>query len=242
VQHLVQTRLARELPLFFTQILEIGDDGMRDRGNQHPQLGERGYGARVVAQARALGARRLKERQHLGLEERADGLDILLRQPVLNPTAAARAHGRGTSGEQPVIRGDFHRFRPAAAAPGELGDESLGLNAELVADAVNLVVDGFHRNAFQDDGRQIVLENGTEDAAQDGNDQQPEKNRGQQAAEMESAVEEDEREGEQAEPEVAAHPGLGSSQSHDGDFFARAEQPGVNHEAEAGEAEDQADG
>src|SRR2546429_1349690 len=44
------------------------------------------------------------------------------------------------------------------------------------------------------------------------------------SAEMKSAVEQNQREAEQAEPEMAAHPGLRASYSPDGKLLARSEE------------------
>ena len=58
---------------------------------------------------------------------------------------------------------------------------------------------------------------------------------------MEAGVKKDQRIAEEAQPDMAAHPGLRPAHAPDRIFFAKAEQRGKNHEPVAGAAVNQAD-
>src|SRR5260370_35423105 len=59
---------------------------------------------------------------------------------------------------------------------------------------------------------------------------------------MKSAVKKNHRQSKEAEPEMAAHPGLCASDAPRGDAFARAKKRCKNHEAETDESEREPDG
>src|SRR5207244_5208567 len=71
---------------------------------------------------------------------------------------------------------------------------------------------------------------------------QPHQHPGECAAEVEAAVEKNQRKAEKAEPEMAAHPGLRAAEAPDGDAFAGAQCGGEEHEGESKNAEEQANG
>src|SRR5205085_5882376 len=62
----------------------------------------------------------------------------------------------------------------------------------------------------------------------------------ERAAEMKTAVQEDQGKAERPKPEVPAHPGGGASYAPDGKFLTQAEQSGEKHQQEAGDTVDQA--
>ena len=87
-----------------------------------------------------------------------------------------------------------------------------------------------------------MLQRRAEDAAEHSNEEQPHHDARERAAEMKSPVEKNDWQGQKPEPEMAAHPGLRAADPPRGDAFARAKERGKNHEAETGDAENQADG
>src|SRR5258708_32193592 len=87
-----------------------------------------------------------------------------------------------------------------------------------------------------------MLKNTAEHAARDGNDEQPHQHARERAAEVKSTVKKNDWQGEKAEPEEDAHPGLRAADAPRGDAFTRAKKRRENDEAETDEAENQAHG
>ena len=78
-------------------------------------------------------------------------------------------------------------------------------------------------------------------AAGEHEDKQPHQHARQRATEVKAAVQQNQREAEKSEPQVAAHPGLRPSDAPDGEFLAQAQQAGEQHEGEADDAVSQAE-
>jgi hypothetical protein len=115
-----------------------------------------------------------------------------------------------------------------------------GFLCQLAAHPVNLLVNRLHGKLRGVDAWNEVLQRGSENSAGEKKNKQPHHDASERAAEMKAAMEKDERKAEKSQPQMAAHPGLRSSNSPDGKLLAQPQQSGKQHEAESNDAECQA--
>ena len=66
----------------------------------------------------------------------------------------------------------------------------VGFGTQHSADVGNFIVDGFQRNVGSHHAGNVVLDDRAQDAAEDGEDEEPHQNLRKRAAEMKSTVEE----------------------------------------------------
>ena len=97
----------------------------------------------------------------------------------------------------------------------------------------NFLVNRFHGHFARHHARHVVLQRGAKNSAGHNNDEQRHQNRRQAVSVAKSGVKHDQRQTQQAEPQMPAHPGLRASDSPDRNFFARTQQRGKDHERES---------
>ncbi len=95
---------------------------------------------------------------------------------------------------------------------------------QLAAYPVNLLVDRLHGKLRGVDAWHEVLQRGSQNSAGENENKKPHQDAGERPAEVKSAVEENQRKAEKAQPQMAAHPGLRSSDSPDGKLLAQPQQ------------------
>ena len=103
--------------------------------------------------------------------------------------------------------------------------ESCGLGVELRHHRVDLLVDRFVRDLDHHQPGQELLHDDPEDAAQDDEGEQHHEDNGQKAAQLEPGMKPDQREAEQAEPEMSLHPRCGSSEAPGRNFATKTQAP-----------------
>src|SRR2546426_2421307 len=104
----------------------------------------------------------------------------------------------------------------------------------------DFVVDGFERSIGRHDARQIMLQDCAEDAATNDNNQEPHQDSRERPAEVKAAVEEKDREAQQSEPEMTAHPGLRAAETPGRHTLSRAQKRRENHGREPDDAKEKA--
>ena len=112
---------------------------------------------------------------------------------------------------------------------------------QLAAHPVNLLVNRLHGKLRGVDAWNEVLQRCSQNSAGENKNKKPHQDAGQRSAEMKAAVEKNERKAEKSQPQMAAHPGLRSSDSPDGKLLAQPQQSGKQHEAESNDAVSQAE-
>ena len=120
-------------------------------------------------------------------------------------------------------------------------DQLRSFLGKLVAHAINLLVDGFHRQAFGVDARQVMLDERAKDSADENKQEQPHQHAGERTAKVKSAMQQDDRKTHEPKPEMAAHPRAGASNPPDRELLAQTKQSGEEHEGEAGDAVSEAE-
>ena len=85
-----------------------------------------------------------------------------------------------------------------------------------------------------------MLQDCAEDAATNDNNQEPHQDSRERPAEVKAAVEEKDREAQQSEPEMTAHPGLRAADTPGGHTLSRPQKRRENHEREPDDAEEKA--
>jgi hypothetical protein len=101
---------------------------------------------------------------------------------------------------------------------------------------VHLADEGLERHALGHDVREVLLERQPEESAQGHDREQDHERRRERPAEPKAGVEEDERDGEDAEPDVQLHPGPRRTETPGPDLLASGEQTGEQHRERAEDA------
>ena len=254
----MEALLEHELARFVADLLEIAQSGMRAGGKE--RFDGRESEARFFGIGKALAATRgvveiraqllpieTRERRGLFLAEQ-DRFDHRGDRDAGSGTdGGGSAKGRDGSGDR-AERGkatgalDFRLFADEAQVAADGFDGAVGFFAESAADVSDFVVDGLERHVGGQDSGEVILQSSAEDAAGDGEDEEPHQDTGERAAKMETTVEQNEREAEKTEPEVATHPSLSAAEPPGRNTLTRAEQRSENHEGETDDAEGEADG
>ena len=254
----VEAFLQDELARFVANVFEVTQRGVRVGGEKglESREGETGFFGIGETLAAALGF----------FEVRAEFLDVEALEGSgffvaekdgfddgSDGGAGARADGGGSAqgsggGGDGAQRGETARALALGAGVAQAHfttdgfDGAVSFVSEGAAYVGDFVVNGFERDVGGHDARDVILQGGAEETAGDRDDKEPHQYASECAAEVEAAVEEDERKAEKAEPEMAPHPGLSTAEAPSGDAFARAEQGGKNHERKAEATEDDSDG
>ena len=229
VQNAVIARLLVELTLFFADALQVFHGRVQVRGQQPLQLLEHAFGGIAIGNRQPARAVALKKGSQLVVMEAAQ-----LRTRVFVDVQAGRDRHPAHRSRAGCVRALLHAGVGEISGQGRAGlfHKVMRLIHELAAHAPDLLVDGLHGNALLGHARHVVLENGPEDAAQKDAEEDPHQPVRQPEAPAKTAVQQDQREAERAQPKMPAHPGLRAAHAPDRHLLARAQQPGKNHEEE----------
>jgi hypothetical protein len=78
-----------------------------------------------------------------------------------------------------------------------------------------------------------VLHGGTQNAADENENEEPHQESGERAPKVKSAMHQDQRKAQEAQPEVAPHPALGTANAPDRKFLAKSKETCEEHQRES---------
>ena len=220
MQDAVIASLLIEFALFLADVLEIIDGRVQVGRKQHAQLLKHGLRSSAISQTASTRSTLGEIRLHLAAKEVLElraGFFIDLQTGGDCEAAHGASAGRGRE----LLLGGLGNI--TLQGGDSFADQGGSFIDELNTDTADLLVDGFKGNALRGKARHKVLQDCANDAADEDHREEPHQAARQTDTETKARMEEDERVADEAEPEMAAHPGLRASDPPDGNFLASTE-------------------